>query len=64
MVKVLISDSMSPRAEEIFLNRGIEVQVKTGMLEEELIDTIAGLMVWQCVLQLRLQIGFCRQRRI
>lgn len=40
MVKVLISDSMSPRAEEIFLNRGIEVQVKTGMHEDELIASI------------------------
>ena len=41
MVKVLISDAMSPRAEEIFLNRGIEVEVKIGMLEDELIETIA-----------------------
>ena len=40
MVKVLISDSMSPRAEEIFFNRGIEVQVKTGMHEDELIASI------------------------
>jgi len=40
MVKVLISDSMSSRAEEIFLNRGIEVQVKTGMHEDELIASI------------------------
>jgi D-3-phosphoglycerate dehydrogenase len=40
MVKVLISDSMSPRAEEIFTNRGVEVDVKTGMSEEELIACI------------------------
>ena len=30
MVKVLISDSMSPRAKEIFDNRDIEVDVKIG----------------------------------
>ena len=36
MVKILISDSMSPRAAEIFTNRGIEVDVKTGLSEEEL----------------------------
>lgn len=40
MVKVLISDSMSPRAKEIFANRGLEVDVKTGMSEEELIACI------------------------
>ncbi|NKB48919.1 MAG: phosphoglycerate dehydrogenase [Alphaproteobacteria bacterium] len=40
MVKVLISDSMSPRAEEIFTNRGVEVDVKTDMSEEELIACI------------------------
>ena len=36
MVKVLISDKMSPRAAEIFKSRGIEVDVKTGMSPEEL----------------------------
>lgn len=40
MVKVLISDSMSPRAEEIFANRGVEVDVKVGMSEDELIACI------------------------
>lgn len=40
MVKVLISDSMSPRAEEIFSNRGVEVDVKVGMSEDELIACI------------------------
>ncbi|MFT5180378.1 MAG: D-3-phosphoglycerate dehydrogenase [Alphaproteobacteria bacterium] len=40
MVKVLIADSMSPRAEEIFVNRGVEVDVKTGMSEDELVACI------------------------
>ncbi|MEE8392748.1 MAG: phosphoglycerate dehydrogenase [Rhodospirillales bacterium] len=36
MVKVLISDKMSPLAAEIFAFRGIEVDVKTGLAPEEL----------------------------
>jgi D-3-phosphoglycerate dehydrogenase len=36
MVKVLISDKMSPQAEQIFKNRGVEVDVITGMKPEEL----------------------------
>jgi D-3-phosphoglycerate dehydrogenase len=36
MIKVLISDEMSPRAEEIFKQRGIDVDVITGMSPEEL----------------------------
>lgn len=36
MVKVLISDKMSPRAAEIFRERGVEVDEKTGMTPEEL----------------------------
>lgn len=36
MPKVLISDKMSPRAADIFKERGIEVDVKTGMSPEEL----------------------------
>jgi D-3-phosphoglycerate dehydrogenase len=40
MPKVLISDSLSPRAVEIFKERGIETVVKTGMKPEELIACI------------------------
>jgi len=36
MVKVLISDKMSPRAAEIFRDRGVEVDEITGMTPEEL----------------------------
>ncbi len=36
MPKVLISDSMSPRAEEIFRERGVDVDVITGMTPEDL----------------------------
>ena len=40
MPKVLISDKMSPLAEECFKARGIEVDVKTGMTPKELIACI------------------------
>ena len=40
MPKVLISDSLSPRAVEIFKNRGLEVDVKTGMSPDELMACI------------------------
>ena len=36
MVKVLIADKMSPRAESIFRERGVEVDLITGMTREEL----------------------------
>jgi len=36
MVKVLISDKMSPLAEQIFKERGIEVDFKPGMTPDEL----------------------------
>ena len=41
MPKVLISDKMAPDAAEIFKNRGIEVDVKTGMTPDELKACIA-----------------------
>ncbi len=40
MSKVLISDNLSPRAAEIFRERGVEVDVKVGMKPEELIACI------------------------
>ena len=40
MPKVLISDSLSPRAVDIFKNRGIETDVKTGLKPDELIAII------------------------
>jgi D-3-phosphoglycerate dehydrogenase len=40
MAKVLISDKLSERAKEIFEGRGIEVDVKIGMSEDELIACI------------------------
>jgi D-3-phosphoglycerate dehydrogenase len=40
MPKVLISDSLSPRAVEIFRERGVEVDVKTGLKPEELMSVI------------------------
>ena len=40
MVKVLISDKMSPLAAEVFKNRGIEVDVKTCMDKDELAKVI------------------------
>ncbi|MEL6257956.1 MAG: phosphoglycerate dehydrogenase [Pseudomonadota bacterium] len=40
MPKVLISDSLSPAAVDIFKNRGLEVDVKTGLSKDELIGII------------------------
>jgi D-3-phosphoglycerate dehydrogenase len=40
MPKVLISDKLSPQAIEIFKDRGVEVDVKTGLSEEELLKII------------------------
>jgi D-3-phosphoglycerate dehydrogenase len=48
MPKVLISDELSPAAVAIFKNRGIEVDVKTGLKKDELlkiIDAYDGLAV-------------------
>ena len=41
-IKVLISDKMSPLAEEKFIERGIEVDYKPGMSKEELIEVIGN----------------------
>jgi D-3-phosphoglycerate dehydrogenase len=40
MPKVLISDAMDPKAAEIFRERGIEVDEKTGLSKEELAEII------------------------
>jgi D-3-phosphoglycerate dehydrogenase len=40
MPKVLISDDLSPRAIDIFIERGIEVDRKVGMSPEELLTSI------------------------
>ena len=42
MPKVLISDTMSPRAVEIFVERGIEVDVIPDMAPDELKACICG----------------------
>ncbi len=42
MPKVLISDKLSPRAVEIFKQRGIEVDVKVGLSPAELRDVIGA----------------------
>ncbi len=40
MVKVLISDKLSPKAADIFRDRGIEVDTKVGLSPDELISII------------------------
>ena len=40
MPKVLISDKLSPAAVEIFKSRGVEVDLKTGLSEAQLIEII------------------------
>ena len=42
MPKVLISDEMSPRAAEIFKERGVEVDVKTGLKPDALKAIVGG----------------------
>jgi len=42
MPKVLISDKLSPQAVEIFKNKGIEVDLKTGLSEDELLKIIGN----------------------
>ncbi len=42
MTKVLISDDLSPRAAEIFRERGIEVDVKIGLKPDQLIEIIGN----------------------
>jgi D-3-phosphoglycerate dehydrogenase len=42
MPKVLIADKLSPRAVEIFAERGIEVEVETGLKPADLIKRIDG----------------------
>ncbi len=42
MPKVLIADKMSPRAEEIFKSRGVEVDVITGLERDALIEIIGA----------------------
>ena len=40
MPKVLISDKLSPQAVDIFKSRGVEVDIKTGLTEEQLLEII------------------------
>jgi D-3-phosphoglycerate dehydrogenase len=40
MPKVLISDKLSPQAVDIFKTRGVEVDIKTGLTEEQLLEII------------------------
>ncbi len=42
MPKVLIADDLSPRAAEIFRERGIEVDVETGLKEDEIVARIGA----------------------
>ena len=41
MFKVLISDSMSSVAQEIFKKQNIETEIKTGLSEKEIINIIS-----------------------
>ncbi len=40
MPKVLISDKLSPQAVDIFKQKGVEVDIKTGLSEEQLLEII------------------------
>ena len=48
MPRVLIADSLSPAAVDIFRQRGVDVDIKTGLSKDELIAVIGdydGLVV-------------------
>ena len=42
MAKILIADELSPRALEIFRDRGLEVDVNVGLKKPDLIKIIGG----------------------
>jgi D-3-phosphoglycerate dehydrogenase len=42
MPKVLISDKLSPQAVDIFKSHGVEVDVKTGLTEEQLLEIVGN----------------------
>jgi D-3-phosphoglycerate dehydrogenase len=42
MPKILIADELSPRALDIFRSRGLEVDVRIGLKESDLVNIIAG----------------------
>ena len=42
MPKVFIADALSPRAVEVFAERGIEVEMQTGLKPDELAQRLAG----------------------
>jgi D-3-phosphoglycerate dehydrogenase len=42
MPKILIADELSPRALDIFRSRGLEVDVRIGLNESDLVNIIAG----------------------
>ncbi len=49
MPKVLIADELSPRAVEIFRERGVEADVAIGLQPDELRDSDRRAMTgWRC----------------
>jgi len=43
MPKVLIADKLSPAALQIFKERGVEADVKTGLAKEELLKIVSTM---------------------
>ena len=50
MPRVLIADKMSPSATEVFKNRGVDVDVITGLSKDELIKIIGDYDGLACLL--------------
>ena len=46
--RVLISDKLSPRAAEIFQERGVETDIKVGLDRDELIEIIPTMTASPC----------------
>jgi len=55
MFKVLISDSMSTVAQEIFKKQNIETEIKTGLSEKEIINKINSYFGYKLINEIRLQ---------
>ena len=65
MPKVLIADKLSPQAIDVFKQRGVEADVKTGLAPEELLKIIGeydGLAVRSATKATA--IGFCAPRPV
>ena len=46
MPRVLIADKLSPAAIDIFKQRGVDADIKTGLTKDELLKIIGTMTAW------------------